>query len=830
MPLAAAESKKNRMRKPKAPLLPLFLVSTAAVGFEIALTRYFAIASWSEYGYWVISITMVGFAVSGVVLSLFKDFFAPRAERLLFATPPALLVTAVAGFYLTTVNSFNPLEFQNPDAWFDQLLNIWKYYAALFPFYFLTGLYIGLYFLSYQEEIPKIYGADLAGAGAGALAVLVLMFWVHPFYLLAALLPALVVAGLYHLPPQAAARRPLYLVSLLALLAACETVPLFLNRADFNEYKAIYPPLNVQGNRVAQEIRSPRGYFLVLDNFTERLDTDISNNAGALRAAAPPLTYGLYNDGNRLTSLAKPGDYDTSYVRAALDAFPYELRPAGAALLVGTRGGFRVREALALGAASVTALEPDETLYRLLRAQQGNPIAAALADSRVQLLPHSPAMLAAAEARRFDLVDVASDFLNQADANKFAFTVEGVRGYYGVLKDEGIISIPVSIREFTVYAVKMLETVRVALAGLNVAAPQDHIAVYRSAWNVRILVGKRPFTSQEMARLKDFAGRRSFDTSFYPGIEPAKAEIWNDLPLVSFESETILSSGDKAADALMDESLKLFSPEHDAFVRGHFFNLAPATHDRPVFYSVLHLSELGGILKRIAIIPREELPLLINVAVLAQAVAIAALILGLPLMRYRARRPETEAILKSILYFAGLGLGFLFLEIFLIEKASFFLNDRTHAFTVVLAGMLIFSGLGSYFSGRYLKHPRRGLMLACGIIFAWIIAALLMLDELLLLLLAAPTALKWLALLVAIAPLSFALGFPFPLGLYLFRGDRSHFLPWAWSLNGSFSVIATPLANLLALTTGYKILLILSMMLYAVVLVTYPVARGENRI
>ena len=58
-----------------APLAPLFLVSAAAVGFEIALTRFFAIASWSEYGYWVISITMVGFAVSGVVLSLFKDFF-----------------------------------------------------------------------------------------------------------------------------------------------------------------------------------------------------------------------------------------------------------------------------------------------------------------------------------------------------------------------------------------------------------------------------------------------------------------------------------------------------------------------------------------------------------------------------------------------------------------------------------------------------------------------------------------------------------------------------------------------------------------------------------
>src|SRR5689334_161703 len=117
------------MTRTRAALIPLFLVSAAAVGFEIALTRYFAIASWAEYGYWVISITMVGFATSGVVLSLFKDRFSRHAVNLLFAIPIGMLVTATAGFHLTTLVPFNPLEFQNPGAWFDQLLNIWKYYA-----------------------------------------------------------------------------------------------------------------------------------------------------------------------------------------------------------------------------------------------------------------------------------------------------------------------------------------------------------------------------------------------------------------------------------------------------------------------------------------------------------------------------------------------------------------------------------------------------------------------------------------------------------------------------------------------------------------------------
>lgn len=814
--------------KTRAPLLPLFLVSAAAIGFEIALTRFFAIASWSEYGYWVISITMVGFAVSGVVLSLFNPFFLRHAARLLFAVPPALMISAAFGFYATTRIPFNPLEFQNPDQWFDQLLNIWKYYVALFPFFFFAGLYIGLYFLRYQEEIPKIYGADLAGAGAGALAVLALMFWVHPFYLMAALLPLLALAGLYHRPPSVRARPVPFVAGLIAVCAIGEVVLVPLNRADFNEYKAVYPPLHVQGGRVVEEIKSPRGYFLVLDNFTERLDTDFSNNIGLLKVAGPPLTYGLYNDGNRLTSLPKRTDYDPSYVRAALDSLPYELRPGARTLLIGTRGGFRVREALALGASRVLALEPEETLHRLIVEGVAGSTEPALRDARVALHGRSPAELLARGDREFDIIDIASDYLGQADANKFAFTVEAVRSYYRALAPNGVLSIPVSIREFTVYAVKMIETARQALVAEGVAAPAQHLIVYRSSWNARILVARQPFAAADIATLRTFADRRSFDTSYFPGIEPEKVEIWNDLPVVSLEQGTVVAS-DRAADALMDDTLKLLA-NPDAFLRAQFFNLAPSTYDRPFFYSILRLGEIDRILEKIALIPREELGYLINVAVLLQAVLFAALILSLPLIRWRTKRPKTEAIVKSILYFAGLGMGFLFLEILLIEKVSFYLNDRTSAFGAVLAAMLIFSGAGSYFSSNYLARPKRGLMLAGAVIFAWIVAAMAGLDALLFATLGWSALSKQLVVLLLVAPLAFALGFPFPLGLYLFRGERAHFLPWAWSLNGAFSVISTPLANLLAISAGYTILLAASLLSYAIVLLTYPVGRRANRL
>ena len=89
-------------------LVPLFLVSLAAVGYEIALTRYFAVAKWSEYGYWVISIVMVGFALSGVVLALWRDLFVRKASVLMASLPAALVLTAARGIPLHDDEPFQP--------------------------------------------------------------------------------------------------------------------------------------------------------------------------------------------------------------------------------------------------------------------------------------------------------------------------------------------------------------------------------------------------------------------------------------------------------------------------------------------------------------------------------------------------------------------------------------------------------------------------------------------------------------------------------------------------------------------------------------------------
>ena len=803
-----------RRRAGLATLAPLFLVSLATVGFEIALTRYFAVAKWSEYGYWVISIVLAGFALSGVVMALARDALARRGGLLLAALPVALILAAAGGFHLVTTNPFNPLQLQNPATFATQLWNIAAYYAELLPFFFLSGLYISLCFVLNDEDVGRVYGFDLTGAGAGALAVLGLLAAVHPFRLVPCLLVPLALACAF----TPVWRRAAIAAGLLAL-AGGGALLLLDDRAEINDFKAIYAPLHVPDSQVLAERRSPRGLYSLLDDFTERVDTDISNNAGLLGLPGPPQAFGLYRDGNRLAALPK-GQAEAGYAGATLGALPYALHPQARVLLAGASGGFRIAEARALGATELLALEPEPVLLGALR--DGFAASPGFTPAAWVRISGDGPIAAVRQGGFWDIIDLSPDFLDAAEANASAFAAEAIAGYLRALSPGGVVSIPVSIREFPAYAVRMLATVRSALLIASIADVKTHVLVIRSAWNVRILVSNAPFGAARIEAAKHFADERSFDMSYFPGIDVAAASegIYNDLPAVSFEAGEV-TSGDGPHDAIADEALAVLEGRPTA--SGTAFDLSPITYDRPSFYAVLRLSQLGTILKRMEILPQAEIGQLVNLAVLAQAMVVAALVLAVPLLGGRRFRAGGPGASRAALYFAALGLGFLAIEIFLIERASFYLNDRATGFALVLTGMLVFSGLGAMQAGRFAGHERRAASLAGLVVVAWCAALLLGLQPFLLVTLDLPLPARAAIVLALLAPGSLALGLPFPLGLA--RMGHAGFLPWAWGLNGAFSVVATPLANLIAIKSGYDGVLLLALLLYVSVVVSFPPTR-----
>ena len=808
----------------KTALLNLFFVSVFLIAFETCLTRYFSITIGPEYGYWIISMVMVGIALSGVLLSLFEKFFARMQNALFFILPLLLVLAAVAGIYFITLNDFNPLELQHEVTWKSQLLNIFAFYLELIPVFFLAGLFIGLNFVAYSGAIARVYACNLLGSAAGALSVLLLMFIIHPFYLLAGVLPFLFLPAVLSLKIYyRRLSRPLIPAALAIMMLGLAAVEILTVRHPFGSFpyfKQIYSSLNIQGNRVVEEKFSPAGYYLVLDNLAEFDSIDVTNNYESLGIGSPPRALGVYKDGQHIISLMANEPDDFSYLQGSLSSFPYELKTMPAVMLVGTVGGFRVREVEEYLPLRLVALEPDTVIYDLVK--KSSAVQAALANPAVVFLDQSPFSYLAGHSEKFDLIEISPDLLFQNPVGVFFFTEEALAAYLEALNPGGIILFQIPISEFFVYALKMFETARAALKKAGVAHPEQHLVVYRSTWTAAMLVWNQPVDQELIVDLQSFCRERSFDTSYFPGIDPSKVEIFNDLPALSFENQSVAESN-TVSDSLMTEMIELVSAGR---LQDRFFNLQPSPLDRPAFFSVLKLSRFRQIFGKLSIIPQEEIGNIINLVVLPQALVFALVVLFLPLARSRSI-PSFKLFFQTAGYFGCIGLAYLFIEMALINRFNFFLNDATSSFALVLAGMLVFSGAGSWLSGRKMSNPAAGLKMPVAVIILMLLFYILALPKIVGLALDLPFAVKGAVIVILMAPMALAMGYFFPLGIASVRKSSPFLIPWAWAINGAFSVISTPLANLLSLRAGFLMVFLASLLLYAAAFISFPRVKAR---
>jgi hypothetical protein len=171
--------------------------------------------------------------------------------------------------------------------------------------------------------------------------------------------------------------------------------------------------------------------------------------------------------------------------------------------------------------------------------------------------------------------------------------------------------------------------------------------------------------------------------------------------------------------------------------------------------------------------------------------------------------------LWSGIYFASLGIGFIMLEISLMQKFSLLLGHPMHSIAVVLAAMLLFAGLGSLFAGRGSARPLRGILLAFCAFVSLVALFLAGFDTL------AQAVLGWAlwaraaVAIAVIAPIAFALGQFFPLGLALIETRQPGYMPWAWGINSGFTVIGSVLAAMIAMTAGFTAVIVLVALVYA---------------
>jgi len=122
------------MKIPK--YLSLFFVSAYVWGFAVYLFRFFAVTTWSEYGIGILAVSLTGFVLGSVSLSLWPNFFGRYRQAFLFWLPFVLLFVSSLAFQLICQNRFNPLLLQNVELWPGQALQILFTILPCFPFFF----------------------------------------------------------------------------------------------------------------------------------------------------------------------------------------------------------------------------------------------------------------------------------------------------------------------------------------------------------------------------------------------------------------------------------------------------------------------------------------------------------------------------------------------------------------------------------------------------------------------------------------------------------------------------------------------------------------------
>ena len=253
----------------------------------------------------------------------------------------------------------------------------------------------------------------------------------------------------------------------------------------------------------------------------------------------------------------------------------------------------------------------------------------------------------------------------------------------------------------------------------------------------------------------------------------------------------------------------------DAVAKRYVFDTRALTNDRPYFAAYVRPADLPRVTDRLELLQDEWGYLLVwatfGVACLA-ALALIALPVGFGWRTIFSRQPGKAG---TIVYFACLGLGYIVVEVGLIANFVLALSNATVSASVLITGMLVFSGLGAFASERIIPEARRvmpAIFSAIGII---LFGYALLLDRVLDLIGALPYGLRLLACFGLIAPPAFLMGFPMPAAMsWLARLGKEGMFIWAWGINGCFSVVGAALVPIIATSFGMSTVLVVAAAAY----------------
>ena len=779
----------------------IFLLSVATLLLELSLTRVLSVALFYHFGFLVISTALLGFGVSGVVVTLWSGLRERiPLDRALVWSATLFGVLTLFCFWLMGRIPFDPLAlFSDRRQW----LFIALYYVVLATPFFCSGLALALLFARGTRQIHYLYAFDLFGAGIGCVA-------------LALIMPAFGGSGSVTIAAAFGMASAVFFGlsgprkgNILRTLLCGGTVTLAF-------YANGLLPITVSPVKL---LSHSKPLFTAWNTFSR---IDVFETPARKETHTPAVRRIVYDSGTAVTSMHDMSIGVREYLNQHKEDADYRSgiaylgKQKPTILIIGSGAGAQVLDALHFGAAEITAVEVNPIINDAVRNRMDDFWGGLFGQPEVHLVTDEGRSFVRRSHERFDAIISVHTISNAAIASgslalseNYVLTREAFEDYLDHLSADGVIYFTRPEPQIA----RLFATAREALASRGVQEFPSHFYAFRippddaekkrfgsnrPSFRAGLLVKKSPFTREEIRQIETLLG---------------VAQMWSEtfVPAAEMLYSPFQTTGNSIYQTLLTTS------DLPTVYRSQAELLMPATDNRPFFNHQTRWSSIStGMVRQLFAEklfgglalgdrPIAEVSLLV---LLLQSVVIAAALILLPLRGFSRTGLHKPSDWGFLIYFAALGFGFIAIEMALLSQFTLFLGQPVYTYAVVLASLLICTGIGSFLAGLFNVEPRRAISVIVPLIVVALVVTAFATPLVFSLALGWPLPFRILLAIMILAPLGVLLGMPFPTGLRLVSQETPALLPWGWGVNGFFTVIGTVVALILGMAWGFKVVLV----------------------
>ncbi len=774
--------------------LEILLISFAALLLEISYTRIVSFKLFYYYTYLVIGLALLGLGTGGVLMAV--------SGRLRRASTDAILRWGLVLGALSVGVGYAIV------AWMPmRSMAIWDYGTgasaanfaklilvclALFASFIAVGVMIAALFGRRSDQIGRLYFADLLGAGLACAVVVPLISSSGPPAIVFLAGVVLALTGL-RVSLRSRSRLAIPAAALAALLGLGVLAP------------DVLPDLRVDDDKADPSEADTSRWSPVF-----RVDVVPFFNRQLLNHDGLPGSVILRWDGD-LTSLA-----DLEFERDPR-SLPFDTlgQPPESVMIIGAAGGHEVLASLAYDADQIDAIELNPATHDLVTGKYAEFSGRFFEQPGVSYIKDDGRAYLARSDDSYDLIwypapdSYAASNVAASGAfvlsESYLYTSETIDETLDHLSPTGILAAQFGELRYDERAnrtARYAGTVRHALAERGIDDAASHVLVASTAdpFNASlrystVLVKETPFTAAEVERFSGFATSKP------------------DTRVEHLPGQTLDNS--------VSQVLSLPDGELDDWYSSYEYDVTPIEDDGPFFWHFARfrdvIGDIGDSIDPSFVDPEDAVGERVLLLLLVIATLFGAVFLLLPFVSVREVWSVLPRKSTSALYFAALGMGFMFFEITLIQKLVLFLGYPTYSLTVTLASILIFTGVGALLSERFASRPRaatRRLLPALVALTAFYLFALPAITDALL---TWPLAARVVVAFVVLAPLGVCLGMFMPLGIGTVARLSAHpreYVAWGWAVNGFASVVGAVLTTIIAMTFGFNVVLVIGLAVY----------------